>query len=128
MICKECKEDKARVDFPRPSGGINSGWPKSYNLMCLDCGKKHKTNNIRQAKIKYEKMNEHRTRNGQLELQDELWKKFGDLDLEADYISFTDSQEMDNMMQKYEHDLIKVLSGLEEKLPDWYGIETEEEE
>ena len=67
------------------------------------------------------------------ELQDSMWAKMNeqwddDFDIDADSTSFTDSEECDNMMEKYEHDLIKVLSGLEDNLPKWYGIETEEEE
>ncbi|KKL90737.1 hypothetical protein LCGC14_1901670 [marine sediment metagenome] len=66
-------------------------------------------------------------------MQDELYSKLheqwdDDFDIDADSTSFTDSQEMDNIMQIYEDDLIKVLSGLEDNLPKWYGIETEEEE
>lgn len=66
------------------------------------------------------------------ELEYVLWNKLyeqwdDDFNIDDDSTSFTDSQEMNDIMERYEEDLIKVLSGLEEKLPDWYGIETEEE-
>jgi len=68
----------------------------------------------------------------QKKLQDELWKKMheqwsDDFRIEDDVESFTDSEEMDIMMQSYQNELISVISGLEEKLPDWYGPEVKEE-
>lgn len=69
----------------------------------------------------------------QKNLSDNLWEKMheqwdDDFRIENDSTLFTDSEEMNNMIQKYQNDLIKVLSGLEEKLPDWYGIEAEDED
>lgn len=63
----------------------------------------------------------------------DMWDKVheqwdDDFNIDDDHISFTNSEEMNDMMVKYEHDLIKVLSGLEKKLPEWYGIEIEWEE
>ena len=51
-----------------------------------------------------------------------------DFDVDSDSTTFTESEDCEDMMEKYQENLIKVISGLEEKLPDWYGIEVEEEE
>lgn len=81
----------------------------------------------------YEKICEGRKPKDTKELQESLWNKLSeqwddDFDVDGDSTIFTKSEECDGLMERYEEDLIKVLSGLEDTLPDWYGIETEEEE
>lgn len=120
MICQGCKEDKCVSSFP-----------PGYKMICAVC---YANRHGKIAKIAenvddvYEEIVKYRTQDEMLERQDELWDNFNDLDLDADLTSFTKSNECDDMMQNYEDDLVKVLSGLEENLPDWYGIEIEEEE
>jgi hypothetical protein len=59
-------------------------------------------------------------------LELELWKKLeeiSDIDMSNDIQSFSDSEEMNILMQQYQDSLILKLSGVINDLPDWLGSE-----
>jgi len=134
--CDRCKDKKYWNSFPAGLFGTlgTGGWPKGFKMVCMSCRKEVvlETDTQQEIKDKYEKMCSTREREKK-ELQKSLWDELAeqlgdDFDIDADSTPFTESEECDGMMERYQNDMIEVLSGLEDKLPEWYGLEVEEEE
>ena len=78
---------------------------------------------MRRAKSRYEQMMKRRAKNGNQKIQDELWNKLScGVDVDADAESFTESEELDGMMHRYEEALMLYISGLED-MPEWMDPE-----
>ena len=107
---------------------------KTKQTVCMWCIEKAGKEFAKKAKDKYEKICASRNNSCNKELEQSLWDvltgKLGaddfDIDIDTDYIPFTNSEEFEQIMERYQEDLIKVLSGLENKLPEWYGSDEEE--
>ena len=123
ITCRECKIVKPVSAFPE--GHLLT--TKNF-MVCSDCSVIKKDSpkteeQMRRAKSRYEQMMKRRAKNGNQKIQDELWNKLScGVDVDADAESFTESEELDGMMHRYEEALMLYISGLED-MPEWMDPE-----